>query len=84
MPVLVSAYIKNKGLLEGTKIPHNVKNKIWEAIALQVSEAGTAQRTTKEVKTKWLNMSRISKHTHSAFSAFIERRLSLLVLFVVF
>jgi hypothetical protein len=29
-------------------------------------------------------MSRISKHTHSAFSAFIERRLSLLVLFVVF
>lgn len=65
--VLVAAYSKNKGLLEGTKIPNNVKNRIWEGIALKVSEAGTALRTTKEVKTKWFNLSRISKQTHSDF-----------------
>ncbi|XP_060551531.1 uncharacterized protein LOC132713085 isoform X2 [Ruditapes philippinarum] len=65
--VLVAAYSKNKGLLEGTKIPNNVKNRIWEGIALKVSEAGNALRTTKEEKTKWFNLSRISKQTHSDF-----------------
>ena len=37
-------------------VTNEKKKKIWENITIQINALGVANRTAKEIKTKWINM----------------------------
>ena len=46
-------------------VTNEKKKKIWENITIQINALGVANRTAKEIKTKWINMHQTAKKEYS-------------------
>ena len=46
-------------------VTNEKKKKIWENITIQINALGIANRTAKEIKTKWINMHQNAKKEYS-------------------
>ena len=55
-------------------VTNEKKKKIWENITIQINALGIANRTAKEIKTKWINMHQTAKKKNTAKISYIADR----------
>ena len=55
-------------------VTNKKKMKIWENITIQINALGVANRTAKEIKTKWINMHQPAKKNTAKISYIADRQ----------